>query len=194
MIACGYPDADDLDDLRTDPAFKLACGRLPERGGDLASQPTMSRWENALDRRTLIQMARAMVDLWCSSYPRPPMVITLDTVDTVHGHQQLSLFNVFHDECCFMPLHVYDADSGHCVLTILRLGKTPDGNEVRAHLRRLVRRIRLHWPNTVITVRGDSHYGRREAMRWCEHNGVQYVFGLAQNATLEALVRPRPPR
>jgi hypothetical protein len=159
-IACGYPDADDLDDLRCDPAFKLACGRLPESGDDLHSQPTMSRWENAPDERTLIRMARAMVDLWCQSYPRPPKAITLDvddTADIVHGHQQLSLFNAHHDERCFMPLHVYDADSGHCVLAMLRPGKTPDGNEVRGHLRRLVRQIRLHWPNTVITIRGDSH-------------------------------------
>jgi hypothetical protein len=135
-----------------------------------------------------------MVDLWCNSYPRPPKAITLDiddTADTVHGHQQLSLFNAHHDERCFMPLHVYDADTGHCVVTILRPGKTPDGNEVRAHLRRLVRRIRLHWPKTVITMRGDSHYGRWEAMEWCEQNGVRYVFGLAQNAVLEALVQAK---
>jgi hypothetical protein len=190
-IACGYPDADDLDDLRKDPAFKLACGRLPESGDDLASQPTMSRWENAPDRRTLIRMARAMVDLWCKSYRRPPRAITLDiddTADTVHGHQQLSLFNAHYDERCFLPIHVYEADTGHCVVTILRPGKTPDGKEVRAHLRRLVRRIRLHWPNTVITIRGDSHYGRREAMAWCEKNAIQYVFGLSKNATLDALV------
>ena len=58
-IACGYPDADDLDDLRKDPAFKLACGRLPESGDNLASQPTMSRWENAPDLRTLIRLTRA---------------------------------------------------------------------------------------------------------------------------------------
>src|ERR1700735_4698208 len=136
-IACGYPDADDLDDLRRDPAFKLACGRLPETGDDLASQPTMSRWENAPDLRTLIRLTHAMVDLWCSRYPKPPRAITLDiddSADTVHGHQQLSLFNAFHDERCFMPIHVYDADSGHCVLTILRPGKTPDGTEVRGHL------------------------------------------------------------
>ena len=190
-IACGYPDADDLDDLRKDPAFKLACGRLPESGDDLASQPTMSRWENAPDLRTLILLAGATVDLWCNSYPRPPKAITLDiddTADTVHGHQQLSLFNAHYDERCFLPIHVYDADTGHCVVTILRPGKTPDGKEVRAHLRRLVRRIRRHWPNTVITIRGDGHYGRREAMDWCESNGVRYVFGLSRNATLDALV------
>ncbi|MBV8400509.1 MAG: IS1380 family transposase, partial [Acetobacteraceae bacterium] len=148
-----------------------------------------------------------MVDLWCQSYPRPPKAITLDfddTADTVHGHQQLSLFNAFYDERCFMPPHVYDAASGHCVLTILRPGKTPDGREVRAHIRRLVRRIRQHWPNTVITsaadafrhigslrdpIRGDSHYGRWEAMDWCEQNGVQYVFGLERNKVLEGLVQ-----
>jgi hypothetical protein len=186
-IACGYPDADDLDDLRKDPAFKLACGRLPESGDDLASQPTMSRWENAPDLRTLIRLSYAMVDLWCGSYWRPPKAITLDiddTADTVHGHQQLSLFNAHYDERCFLPIHVYDADTGHCVLTILRPGKTPDGREVRAHLRRLVRRIRRHWPNTRMTVRGDSHYGRREAMEWCEQNGVRYIFGLAANVVL----------
>ena len=95
-IACGYPDGDDLDDLRQDPAFKLACGRLPESGDHLPSQPTMPRWENAPDLRTLIRMAGAMVDLWCKSYRRPPRSITLDvddTADTVHGHRQLSLFN-----------------------------------------------------------------------------------------------------
>ena len=190
-IACGYPDGDDLDDLRKDPAFKLACGRLPESGDDLASQPTLSRWENAPDLRTLIRLTQAMVDLWCNSYRRPPKAITLDiddTADTVHGHQQLSLFNAHYDERCFMPVHIYDADTGHCVLTILRPGKTPDGKEVRGHLRRLVRRIRRHWPRTRITIRGDGHYGRREAMDWCETNGVEYVFGLSKNAILDAQV------
>jgi len=190
-IACGYPDGDDLDDLRTDPAFKLACGRLPESGDDLASQPTLSRWENAPDLRTLIRLTQTMVDLWCGSHRRPPKAITLDiddTADTVHGHQQLSLFNAHHDARCFMPVHVYDADTGHCILTILRPGKTPDGKEVRGHLRRLVRRIRRHWPRTRITIRGDSHYGRREAMDWCETNDVEYVFGLSKNAILAAQI------
>ena len=81
-IACGYPDADDLDDLRKDPAFKLACGRLPESGIELTSQPSVSRWENAPDLRTLIRLARSMVDLWCNSYPRAPKAITLDIDDT----------------------------------------------------------------------------------------------------------------
>jgi stage V sporulation protein SpoVS len=100
-IACGYPDGNDLDDLRKDPAFKMACGRLPESGIDLASQPTLSRLENAPDLRTLIRMARGMVDFWCRNCRKPPKSVTFDiddTADTVHGHQQLSLFNA-HGAC-----------------------------------------------------------------------------------------------
>ncbi len=190
-IACGYEDGNDLDDLRRDPAFKLACGRLPESGSDLASQPTISRLENAAVPRTLIRMSRALVDLWCAGHPRPPRAITLDiddTADTAHGHQAGAVFNAHYDERCFLPIHIYDAGTGHCVLTVLRPGKTPDGKEVRGHLRRLIRRIRLHWPDTAITIRGDSHYGRREVMDWCEANGVDYLFGLSGNAVLAALV------
>jgi len=190
-IACGYPDADDLDALRRDPAFKLACGRLPDSGDDLMSQPTLSRWENAPGARTLLRLGYTMIDLWCQGHARAPEAITLDiddTVDVVHGHQQMSLFNAHYDERCFLPIHVYDAASGHCVATVLRPGKTPDGKEVRRHLRRLVRRIRMHWPKTRITVRGDSHYGRPEAMAWCEANDVRYLFGLAGNGVLAAKV------
>jgi Transposase DDE domain group 1 len=190
-IACGYPDADDLDDLRRDPAFKLACGRLPESGEDLASQPTISRLENAPDLRTLLRLGYAMVDLWCRSYRSPPKSVTLDiddTLDVVHGEQQLSLFNAHYDERCFLPIHVYDADSGHCVAVLLRPGKTPAGSEIRGHLRRLVRRIRRHWPNTRITIRGDSHYGRAEVMDWCEANDVGFILGLAGNPVLAARV------
>lgn len=193
-IACGYPDGNDLDTLRADPAFKMACGRLPRSGSDLASQPTISRLENTPDLRALIRMSYGMVDLWCRSHARAPMSITLDiddTADTVHGHQQLSLFNAHYDERCFLPIHVYDADTAHCVLTILRPGKTPDGKEIRGHIRRLIRRIRMHWPKTVITIRGDSHYGRKEVMDWCEHNAVTYIFGLAPNKVLAEQVFPK---
>jgi hypothetical protein len=186
-IACGYPDGNDLDALRHDPAFKMACGRLPESGGDLASQPTISRLENTPGLRDLIRMSRGMVDFWCNSHRRPPKRIVLDiddTADTVHGHQQMSLFNAHYDERCFLPIHIYDARTGHCVVTILREGKTPNGKEVRAHIRRMVKRIRMRWPDTVITIRGDSHYGRKEAMDWCDGNGVKYIFGLGPNKTL----------
>ena len=190
-IACGYEDADDLDHLRTDPGFKLACGRLPDSGHDLCSQPTVSRWENAPTLREVVRLIYAMVDLYCASYPKPPEAVTLDiddTVDVVHGHQQLSLFNAHHDERCFMPIHVYDIATSRPVAIVLRPGKTPSGVEVRGHLRRLVRRIRGHWPTTHLTIRGDGHYGRPEVMAWCEANGVDFIFGLPGNAVLARLL------
>jgi hypothetical protein len=76
-IACGYEDADDLDQLRFDPAFKLACGRLPDTGRDLCSQPTVSRWENVPSLRDLIRLMGVMIDLYCASYAhRRPLSIT----------------------------------------------------------------------------------------------------------------------
>src|SRR5204862_2879490 len=190
-IACGYEDADDLDRLRFDPALKLACGRLPDTGRDLCSQPTVSRWENAPSLRDLIRLMGVMVDLYCASYTTSPAAVTFDiddTVDVVHGHQQLSLFNAHYDERCFLPIHVYDADSGHCVAVLLRPGKTPSGKEIRGHLRRLIRRIRLHWPSTRITIRGDSHYGRPEVMDWCDTNDVGFILGLSSNSVLATQV------
>jgi hypothetical protein len=192
-IACGYEDADDLDHLRTDPGFKLACGRLPDSGNDLCSQPTISRWENAPTLREVVRMTYAMVDLYCASYARPPAAVTLDiddTCDVVHGNQQLALFNAHYDERCFLPIHVYDTATARPVAVLLRPGKTPGGAEIRRHLRRLVRRIRQHWPNTRLTIRGDSHYGRHEVMAWCEANGLDYIFGLSGNAVLDQLVEP----
>jgi len=174
-IACGYEDADDLDHLRADPAFKLACGRLPESGADLMSQPTISRLENTPGLRDLIRLGRVLIDVYCASYVVPPAAVTLDiddTCDVVHGQQQLSLFNAHHDERCFLPIHVYDTATSRPVAMILRPGKTPSGREVRGHLRRLVRAIRRHGPTTAITIRGDGHYGRPEAMDWCEDNGI----------------------
>ena len=189
-IACGYEDADDCDDLRGDPLFKLAVGRAPESGRDLCSQPTMSRLENAPSRIEVARLTAALVDIFCRAFPIPPAAITLDiddTCDVVHGHQQLSLFNAHYDRRCFLLVHVYHVESRRPVAVLLRPGKTPSGAEVRILIKHLVGHIRRHWPRTRPTFRGDSHYGRREAMGWCEANGVDYIFGLAGNAGLHAL-------
>ncbi len=122
-----------------DPGFKLACGRLPDSDADLCSQPTISRWESQPDLRAVIRMSYAMVDLYCASYPVAPRSVTLDiddTVDVVHGHQQLSLFNAHYDERCFLPIHVYDTATSRPVAVLLRPGTTPSGKEVRGYLRR----------------------------------------------------------
>ena len=181
QIACGYEDQNDATTLRADPMFKLACARLPASEPDLASQPTLSRLENAPCLRDVVRLTDALVVQWIASYKRPPASVVLDiddTLDVVHGHQQLSLFNAHYDERCFLPIHVYDTATGRPVAVVLRPGKTPSGVEVRGHLRRLVRRIRKHWPTTRITFRGDGHYARPEAMTWCEENDVSYLFGL----------------
>jgi hypothetical protein len=191
-IACGYEDCNDLGFLRTDPAFKLACGRLPEEGKDLCSQPTLSRLENAPDIRSLIRLTYALVDQYCASFGSAvPTAITLDiddTVDVVHGRQQMSLFNAFEGEYCFKPIHVYDVTTGRPVVVILRPGKTPSGKEVRGWVRKIVRRIRRHWPDTHITLRGDGHYARPEVMAWAERKGVDYIFGLPGSKPLHAKV------
>ena len=179
--------------LRHDPIFKMAVGHAPESGDPLCSQPTMSRLENAPSKIEIARLMAAMVDQFCDSYRRAPSSITLDiddTFDAVHGHQQLSLFNAHYDERCFLPIHIYEAASGKPVAMILREGKTPSGEEVRTVLKHVIRRIRRHWPKVHILVRGDSHYGRDEAMEWCEENqGIDYVFGFAGNEVLHTLTR-----
>ena len=106
----------------------------------------------------------------------------MTTIGTGLGYPGLTpIFhiNAHYDERCFLPIHVYDSATGRPVAIVLRPGKTPSGVEVRAHLRRFVRRIRTRWPPTHITIRGDSHYARPEAMDFCEQNGLSYLFGLA---------------
>ena len=191
LIAAGYPDANDCDALRIDPAFKMAVGRLPETGADLCSQPTMCRLENLPGSIALKRMMAAMIELFCDSFEQVPGRIVLDiddTCDPVHGGQQLALFHAYHDERCFLPIHVYEATTGKPVAVILRPGKTPDGAEVARVLRHVVGAIRRRWPRVDILVRGDSHYGRPEAMSWCERNRVAYIFGLAGNKVLLARV------
>jgi hypothetical protein len=186
-IAAGYPDANDCDLLRKDPAFKMAVGRLPETGVDLCSQPTMTRLENLPGAVALKRMMAAMVELFCDSFAAVPRRIVLDiddTEDRAYGQQQLSLFNAHHDSRCFMPIHIYEATTGKPVAVFLRPGKTPDGVEVALVLRHVVRAIRARWPRVDILIRGDSHYGRPEAMAWCERNRVGYIFGLAGNKVL----------
>lgn len=177
-IAIGYEDGNDLDRLRNDPAFKLACGRLPQTGIDLCSQPTISRFENTPKVKDLIRVARALITQFCASFKRAPKSMILDiddTVDEVHGEQQLSFFNAHEDAYSFKPIHIYDAATGRPVFHLLRTGKTPSGQEVRRVLRFVVRNIGKHWPGTKITFRDDGHYGRPDVMEWCESHGISFL-------------------
>jgi hypothetical protein len=189
-IAAGYPDANDCDALRHDPIFKMAVGRLPETGIDLCSQPTMTRLENLPGPVALQRMMAAMLTLFCDSFDQVPKRLILDiddTEDCVYGGQQLSLFNAHHDSHCFMPIHIYEATTGKPVAVFLRPGKTPAGQEVAVVLCHVVRHLRARWPAVDIIIRGDSHYGRPEAMAWCERHKIGYIFGLAGNPVLTRL-------
>ena len=191
MIAAGYEDGNDADDLRHDPAFKLALERGPETGAALCSQPTISRMENLGNTRALIRMAHEMVRFYCASFACPPRQIVLDiddTFDTAHGHQQLRLFNAYYDEYRFQPIVVFDGE-GRLVGAVLRPARRPTGKEAAAHIRRLIRAIRRHWPTTEILLRADSHYGTPEVLDLCDRLGLRYVLGLAKNARLREHVQ-----
>jgi hypothetical protein len=122
---------------------------------------------------------------------KPGKLEVLDIDDTfcaAHGGQQLAFWNAHHDERGFASMHIYHVASGTPVVTILRPARTPKGTEVRTVIKHVTKRLRRHWPKTRIVWRGDSHYGRVEAMEWAENNDADYIFGLAGNAALDALV------
>src|ERR1700732_334099 len=189
-IACGYEDAIDLDRLRHDPLMKLAVGRCPESCEALASQSTISRLENAPRKTEAAQLCAALIDQ-VGTTVKPGRLEILDIDDTfcaAHGAQQLAFWNAHHDERGFALMHIYHVASGTPVAAILRPARTPNGTEVRTVVKHVTKRLRKHWPHTRIVWRGDSRYGRVEAMEWAEDDGADYIFGLAGNATLDALV------
>jgi hypothetical protein len=192
MIAAGYEDGNDAAYLRHDPGFKLALERGPETGAALCSQPTISRMENLADMRALIRMGREMVQVYCQSFAQPPGRIILDiddTFDAVHGHQQLRLFNAYYDEYGFQPIVVFDGD-GRLVGALLRPARRPKGAESAAHIRRLIRQIRRHWPRTEILLRADGHYATPQVLDLCDTLGLRYVFGLPKNSRLAEHILP----
>jgi len=192
-ICCGHEDCDDLDVLRHDPALKIACDKRPDAQVGLASQPTLSRLENAVSGRMLARMGLGMIDAFCDSYTRVPDRIVLDiddTVDLAHGGQQLSLFNTHAGDTCFQPILIFEAGTGKPVAAILRPGKRPSGGEAAKVIGHVIRRIRSNWPRVDIMLRGDGHYGTPEVMDTLEDMGCTYVLGLPTNARLKAIAAP----
>jgi len=193
MIAAGHEDCDDIDRLKIDPALKLACGRCPESGDDLMSQPTLSRLENLADTKALLKIGRAMIDLFCRSYETPPRSIDLDVDDTddmVHGGQQLALFNTHAGGHCFKPMYIFEAASGKPVLALLRPGKRPAGAEIARVLRHVIMRLRHHWPEVRIMIRGDGHYCAPEVLDLLREMNCTYMLGVPTNPVLDAQSAP----
>jgi hypothetical protein len=185
MLGAGYEDGNDASSLRSDPMFKMALDLSPSER-ELCSQSTISRLENLPDARALLRMGRAMVDLYCESFPTVPKRIVLDvddTFDAVHGDQQLRLFNAHYDEYGFQPIVVFDGE-GRFVTAVLRPAKRPGGKEIGAFLRWLLRAIRANWPNTEILLRADSHYCCPEVLDRCRAKSLDYILGVAPTSTL----------
>jgi hypothetical protein len=170
--------------------MKIAVGRCPESGEPLASQSTISRLENAPRKVEAARLTGALIDQFCFSV-KPGKQEILDIDDTfcaAHGGQQLAFWNAYENERGFSPMHIYHVASGTPVVAVLRPARTPKGTEVRTIVKHVSRRIRKHWPTTHLIWRGDSHYGRDEAMEWAENNDVDYIFGFPGNSVLAAFV------
>jgi Transposase DDE domain group 1 len=192
-IAAGYEDADDLDALRHDPALKIACGREPETGAPIPSQPTISRLENIADTRALYRIGIGFIDRFCAGYPVPPHSITLDiddTPDMVHGDQEMSLFNTHHGGYCFQPIKIFEANSGQSLVSLLFPGRRPSGAEIARILWHVLHRIRRHWPRVRILVRGDGHYCGPEVLDLLHKWRCSYILGLPRNAVLDRMAEP----
>jgi hypothetical protein len=190
QIAAGYEDANDANALRRDPILKLALGRLPESDPPLASQPTISRFENQPSRTELYRLAEVLLEAFIASYAEEPALVVLDfddTKDRVHGGQQLALFNAYYDAYCYLPLHVYEGLSGRLITTILK-PKQLRGHQALALLHRLVAKLRQAWPSALIIFRGDSHFTYSQVMDYVEAEpNMGYVTGLQTNAVLKRL-------
>src|SRR4051794_21737121 len=158
-IACGYEDCNDFETLRSDPVFKLACGRRPDSDPDLASQPTLSRLENASGIRDAIRLTYALIDQSMASLPRRLRAsrstsTTPATRSTAANSCRCSTPITTPTASCRSRLRHHD---GPARGDRAQARKTPSRKEVRCHIRRLVRQS---WPSTRIMLRGDSHYAR----------------------------------
>jgi Transposase DDE domain group 1 len=195
QITCGYEDQDDADFLRTDPLLKLACGRLPETGTDLASQPTFSRLENAIDRRTCYRLALALGEVYLREreWDGIPTHIVLDldgTDDPAHGQQEGSAYHGYYRQHMLHPLLVFDGETGQLITAVLRPGNTHGSTGVVAVLKQVVRRLRARWPEVTIELRMDSAGAVPAIYDFCEREHIPYTIGLITNPRLTALAAP----
>jgi hypothetical protein len=179
QIACGYEDQDDADTLRTDPLLKLVCGRLPATGRDLASQPTLSRLENAVDGRACYQLAQALVELYLRERERDgvPAQILLDldsTDDPIHGEQQGRAYHGYYRQHMYHPLLVFDGETDQVLTAVLRPGNVHPSHGAVAVLRRLVEAMQRRWPGVSLEVRADSGFAIPALYSFCETQGLDY--------------------
>lgn len=196
-IACGYPDANDADRLASDPIHKLLLGRDPIEGRDLASQPTLSRFENAVDRKQLYRLGEALADSVMQRHARRlhgrarRVTIDLDpTDDPTHGQQQLALFNGHYDTWCYLPVLGFvsfnDEPEQYLVTAVLRPGNAPAPLGAAGILWRIVQRIRRLFPGAKIRIRLDGGFAHPHLLDLFDAApDVEYVVAMASNAVLK---------
>jgi hypothetical protein len=186
-ILAGYLDQNDHDTLRTDPIFKLIADRSPN-DPDLASQPTLSRFENQISIPSLKRLRDVFIDQFLASFATPPRRLTfdLDAVDDpAHGHQQLTFWHGYYDQNQYLPLLISCADNDQFVMLSLRPGNVHASLGADTDLEYLVQRLRQVWPDVLISVRGDCAFGIPLMYEVCERLRLDYTFGLSANAVLQ---------
>jgi hypothetical protein len=193
QIACGYEDQDDADTLRTDPLLKHVCGRLPESGHDLASQPTFSRLENAISPRTCYRLAVALGEVYLDARERAGrprhLILDLDgTDDPTFGDQEGSAYHGYFGQHQYFPLLVFDGETDQLITAVLRRGTVHASHGIIAILRRIVAAVRARWPEVTLELRADSGFAIPALYAWCEAEGIGYTIGLVPNTRLAAAV------
>jgi hypothetical protein len=194
QLACGYEDQDDADTLRTDPLFKLACGQLPVSDDDLASQPTLARLENCVDRHTGRRLALALVEIYLNQRGKDalPKRILLDcdsTDDPTHGNQEGSAYHGYDHQHMYHPLLIFDGETGQLSTAILRPGNAHASRFIVRILRTLLRLRRARWPDVTIDRRADSGFASPKLYAFCEQEQVTSTIGMAGNARLDPLAQ-----
>jgi hypothetical protein len=201
-IACGYEDCNDAARLASDPVHKLLVGRDPVKGEDLASQPTLSRFENAVDRKELFRMAEALADSVIERHRQrlhgraKRITIDLDpTDDPTHGQQQLSFFHGHYDSYCYLPMVVFltfnKEPDQYLVGAVLRAGNAPASQGAVGILRRLIARLRQAFPKAKIRVRLDGGFAAPDVLDFLDlQENLEYAVNMASNKILKRKVRP----
>jgi hypothetical protein len=195
-IACGYPDGNDASRLASDPIQKLLCGRDPVSGEDLASQPTLSRFENAFDRADLYRMgialAATVIERHRRRLKRKVKRITIDldpTDDPTHGAQQLTFFNGHYDTWCYLPVAGFltfnEEVEQYLFAYVLRPGNATASVGAIGILSRLLPRLRAAFPGARLRVRLDGGYASAEIFAFLEREHLEYVVAMAKNKVLE---------
>jgi len=193
-IAQGYEDNNDAATLAKDPAFKIMAGKAPESAGDLASQPTLSRFENQMTAKDLRRLSDCLLDLYLKTHPGPRKVIVLDmdaTDDPTHGQQQLSFFHGYYEEHMYHPLLVFDGRDGFPLAAVLRPGNTHGSHGALAVLKRLIKKLRQAYPKALILFRADAGFAVPAIYRYLEEQPeTRYVIGFITNSRLLAKTAP----